>query len=145
MAISTKMAQIQVTKNPIKMCKNSFWQVVWKIREFCRLKSVITSIASLKKKIRDLVTMKNWTFTASLCLKITEKVSFNTASEASYVYILSGQKLIKNAKNGPYTQNVAFEFLNFDLLKLTCLVTLFDRKLQVFKNSPKWTTFWPFS
>ena len=36
----------------------------------------------------------------SRCLKITEKVSFNIASEASYVYILSGQKLIKNAKNG---------------------------------------------
>ena len=35
-------------------------------------------------------------------LKITEKVSFNNASEASYVYILSGQKLIKNAKNGPF-------------------------------------------
>ena len=34
------------------------------------------------------------------CLKITEKVSFNIASEASYVYILSGQKFIKNAKNG---------------------------------------------
>ena len=32
------------------------------------------------------------------CLKITEKVSFNNAGEASYVYILSGQKLIKNAK-----------------------------------------------
>ena len=29
------------------------------------------------------------------CLKITEKVSFNIASEASYVYILTGQKLIK--------------------------------------------------
>ena len=29
----------------------------------------------------------------------------------------------------------------FCLLKLTCLVTLFDRKLQVFKNSPKWTNF----
>ena len=29
-------------------------------------------------------------------LKIIEKVSFNIASEASYVYILSGQKLIKN-------------------------------------------------
>ena len=27
------------------------------------------------------------------CLKITEKVSFNIASNASYVYILSGQKL----------------------------------------------------
>ena len=36
------------------------------------------------------------------CLKITEKVSFNIASEASYVYILSGQKLIKNAKNRPF-------------------------------------------
>ena len=33
------------------------------------------------------------------CLKITEKVSFNLASEASYVYILNGQKLIKN---GPF-------------------------------------------
>ena len=32
------------------------------------------------------------------CLKITEKVSFNIASEASYVYILSGQKLVENAK-----------------------------------------------
>ena len=36
------------------------------------------------------------------CLKITEKVSFNIASEASYVYILSGQKLIKTVKNGPF-------------------------------------------
>ena len=36
------------------------------------------------------------------CLKITEKVSFNIASEASNVYILSGQKFIKNAKNGPF-------------------------------------------
>ena len=40
------------------------------------------------------------------------------------------------------TQSVAFEFLYFGyppifvLLQLTCLVTLFDRKLQVFKNSP---------
>ena len=36
----------------------------------------------------------------SRCLKITEKVSFNIVSEARYVYILSGQKLIKSAKNG---------------------------------------------
>ena len=39
---------------------------------------------------------------SSQCLKITEKVSFNIASEASYVFILSGQKFIKNAKNGPF-------------------------------------------
>ena len=34
------------------------------------------------------------------CLEITENVSFYIENEASYVYILSGQKLIKNAKNG---------------------------------------------
>ena len=35
----------------------------------------------------------------SICtrsLKVTEKVSFNISSEASYIYILSGQKFIKN-------------------------------------------------
>ena len=30
---------------------------------------------------------------------MTEKVSFNIASEASYVYIFSGQKFNKNVKN----------------------------------------------
>ena len=49
--------------------------------------------------------------TLSQCLKITEKVSFNIASEASYVYILSGQKLTKNAKNGPFWR--VFENLKF--------------------------------
>ena len=35
-----------------------------------------------------------------------KKVSFyNIASEASYVYILSGQKFIKNAQNGPFWRN----------------------------------------
>ena len=43
----------------------------------------------------------------SQCLKITEKVLFNIASEASYAYILSGQKFIKNAKKGQFG-----EFLN---------------------------------
>ena len=35
-------------------------------------------------------------------MKITQKVAFNIASKASYVYILSGQKLIKNTKKGPF-------------------------------------------
>ena len=67
------------------------------------------------------------------CWKITEKVSFNIASEASNVYNLSGQMLMKNAKIGFFenlklpvkqrcqtgpqclkiTQNVAFEILAF--------------------------------
>ena len=37
-------------------------------------------------------------------MKITKNVSFNIASEASYVYILSGQKFIQNAKNGRFWQ-----------------------------------------
>ena len=41
-------------------------------------------------------------YDVSQCLKITEKVAFNIASEASYVYILSGQKFIKNAKIGDF-------------------------------------------
>ena len=41
-------------------------------------------------------------FTDARCLKIREKVSFNISSEASYVYIMSGQKLIENAKNGHF-------------------------------------------
>ena len=36
----------------------------------------------------------------SRCLKITEKVLFDIASEASYIY--SGQKFIKKAKNGQF-------------------------------------------
>ena len=36
-------------------------------------------------------------------MKITEKVSFNVTSEASYIYFLSGQQFIKNAKkNGQF-------------------------------------------
>ena len=38
------------------------------------------------------------------CLKITQKVSFKMASEASYVFILSGPKLIKSAKNVVFWQ-----------------------------------------
>ena len=54
------------------------------------------------------------------CLKITEKVSFNIASEASYVYILSGQKLIENAKNGPF-RNISASFCKPDAWGQTVL------------------------
>ena len=37
-----------------------------------------------------------------LCLKILEKVSFIIGSEETYVYILSGQKSVNNAKNGTF-------------------------------------------
>ena len=41
------------------------------------------------------MTQKGLMWQQSQCLKITEIVSFNIASEASYVYLLSGQKFIK--------------------------------------------------
>ena len=56
--------------------------------------------------------MKKVSLSEARCLKITEKVSFYIASEASYVYILSGQKLFENAKNGPFWRV-------FENLKLT--------------------------
>ena len=43
---------------------------------------------------------EHWKGTQSL--KITEKVAFNIASEASYVYILSGQKSPKNNRFGEF-------------------------------------------
>ena len=36
----------------------------------------------------------------ALCVKITEKVALNIASEASYIYIFRRQMLMKNAKIG---------------------------------------------
>ena len=54
------------------------------------------------------------------CLKITEKVSFNFASEASYIYILSGQKLIKTAPNGRFW----WLFENLKLVVKQCYQTI---------------------
>ena len=42
------------------------------------------------------------------CFKITEKVSFNIASEASYVYISSRQKFFENGKDGQFFLNETF-------------------------------------
>ena len=47
-------------------------------------------------KLENCDTYSTW------CLKFTEKASFKIASEASYVYILSGQNKLKMPKNGPF-------------------------------------------
>ena len=66
------------------------------------------TIIRFKTKDISLIVERKWNSISKVslmdarCLKISEKVSFNIASEASYVYILSGQTLIKNAKNGPF-------------------------------------------
>ena len=63
------------------------------------------------------------------CLKITEKVSFNIASEASYVYIMSGQKFIKNAKNW----TILASFWNLKLAVKQCYQTKIGGKCQNLK------------
>ena len=68
-----------------------------------RLDDIKTCKASFMRLYVFLFLKLSW---IARCLKITEKVSFNIASEASYVYILSGQdrlvllgqKLSENAK-----------------------------------------------
>ena len=48
------------------------------------------------KKPQDM--QKKDVFVSITVFENQKKVSFNIASDASYIYILSGQKLIKNAK-----------------------------------------------
>ena len=50
--------------------------------------------------------VKNKVKKLTRCLKILKKVSFNIASEMSNVYILSGQKFIKNAENGQFLREM---------------------------------------
>ena len=45
---------------------------------------------------------KNISFAYAMVFENLKKVSFNIASEASYVYILSGQKFIKNVIKGQF-------------------------------------------
>ena len=58
---------------------------------------------------------------------MTEIVLINIASEASYVYILSGQKFIKNAKNCLFWQD--FEKLSLRSNSVTRLVNFNRTKI----------------
>ena len=107
-----------------KFLKRGFWKA-----NICLL-FVVTLLYSTEKQVSDTFrcTLQTWDLRKKkrhwlikegrkLTWKKNEriwksqkiKVSFNIASEASYVYILSGQKLIKNTKNCPIWR--AFEKL----------------------------------
>ena len=65
--------------------------------------SIIAGIFENNENFKNgLKSLKTTNTQLAQCLKITEKVTFNIASEASYVYFLSGQTLIKNAKDGQF-------------------------------------------
>ena len=61
-------------------------------------KNLMETLMEGKMILRGGDTVKDEGMHDAQCLKITEKVSFNIASEASYAYILNGQKLIKTQK-----------------------------------------------
>ena len=86
----------------------------------------------------------------SHCLKITQNVAFEFLHFGIFHQFFLNSNIgtlipPKSFENYSKCRIWIFEFWHFPpifvLLKLTCLVTLFDRKLQVFKNSPKWTIF----
>ena len=70
---------------------------VWLILESVRQLKLINAVQFV-----TIINVSNAFTTLPQCLEIIEKVAFNNASEASYVYILSRQKFMKNAKNGPF-------------------------------------------
>ena len=77
---------------------------VWILLNFVGvLKSVLNRLWWVRESTLDLTANVfqglAWKQLDTRCLKITEKVSFEIASEASYFYILSGQKFIKMPKN----------------------------------------------
>ena len=65
------------------------------------------------------------------CLKITGKVSYNIASEASYVYILSGQKVHSNAKNNQFKSKKFLKNWSYRFTVLPELLLLIGQKLVV--------------
>ena len=67
------------------------------------------------------------------CLKITEKVSINSMSKASYIFILSGQKFLKNAKNGSFWR--VFENLKLAVKQVSFNRTKIGGKCQNLKRS----------
>ena len=73
-------------------------KLLWKLDEHGHSALMIACIYGHEAIVKFLL---NTNLPQARSLKITSKVVFNIASEASYVYILSVQKFIKNAKNGP--------------------------------------------
>ena len=100
---------------------------------FCNTEVIYgESLHSCVFKMRYNFSALNWQGVYKQILTHIEKCSF---------YYLKSMVF----ENHPKSRIWIFQFWQFlpifVLLKLTCLVTLFDRKLQVFKNSSKWTNF----
>ena len=111
------------------------------------MKSFFVSKSKLKKTAGNLSVRQDEVEIRSTGARNDYILSLATANAHQHQYFKFALPVIQIFfKSLKITQNVAFEFLNFGIfhqflsyLKLNCLVALFDCKLQVFKNSPKWT------
>ena len=108
---------------------------------------------------RIITTSCVYIFVSSLGVYISETVEPSIRSTLVILpvcFVASGQFLVwllgylvgTVFENHPKMSHLSFSILafstNFCPFKMTCLVTLFDRKLQIFKTSPKIDHFWPF-
>ena len=80
---------------------NVMWQIVVKLEllKRCARCCQLLKFNFFESVFQSAISSFGMAFkTSSQCLKFTEKVAFNIASEASYVYILRGQKFLKMPK-----------------------------------------------
>ena len=104
---------------------NGFFKSWWCINERSSWKNVtlvFLSVAVWNFACKSFHTVSKWSKKSSNSMR---------ASEASDAYC---SKITKNVSLAFYNYGI------FDLLKFTCLVTLFDSKLHIFKNSPNWSS-----
>ena len=128
--------------NQLKLLKNRFFIFSFKLENSSLLQRM-SKWHSLEIH-RGCVNTISWDETGQYLLSGSDDHRLIiTEPHSKKIYI--GKKITQCLK---MTENVAFlifQFWHFPLifvlLKMTCLVTLFDRKLQVFKNSPKLTIF----
>ena len=83
-------------------CGGPFVVALAELPSFNTLKSARVLDDPLQIQLKSTRFYRNYQFLEGYepqCLKIAQKVAFDIASEACYVYILIGQKFIKNAKN----------------------------------------------
>ena len=133
---------------PIRHTHQSSLTLKWRVRweKKCTSESPVVTLTDLSALIRNRFLLPSFIYASNdcncifhhaRCLKITEKVSFNIASEASYV--LSGQKFIKNTKKVYFGEVLKTVVPDRSLLKGQKLVENAKISIFVLLNHPSQT------
>ena len=117
-------------------CGGPFVVALAELPSFNTLKSARVLDDPLQIQLKSTRFYRNYQFLEGYepqCLKIAQNVAFDIASEACYVYILIGQKFIKNAKNNEQLG----EFLKTGQIVLPDSSILIGQKLAENANSSR--------